>query len=88
MVAFSFISSYSISLGAPPPLIDGSETRFCVSCKCSVPSADSRSIFPSDDSLVLGSSSGASLAPLELPPSGIFLAPMSVELVGFFFLNI
>jgi len=84
--AFLFPSSSSISLGIFPPLIDGSETGFCVSSKRSVPSADSRSIFPNDDSSVLGSSFGASLASLELPHGGFFPAPMSVELVwGFVF---
>jgi len=80
VVAFSFLSSSAISLGAPPPLIDGSKTGFFVSSKCLVPSTDSHSICPSVDSSVLGSSSGASLASLELPPGGIF--PVSVELIG------
>jgi hypothetical protein len=73
----AFSSSSAILLGVPPPLMDGSETWFCVS-----PSADSRSICPNTDSSVLGSSSRASLAPLELFPVGMFPAPVSVELVG------
>ena len=69
----TFPSSYSI------PLIDGLETGFSVSPKCS---ADSRSACPNTDSFVLGSPSGASLTPLEFSPSGIFPAPVSVGLVG------
>ena len=69
----AFPSSYAI------PLIDGSKTRFCVSSKCS---ADSHSACPNADSSILGSSSGASLAPLWLYPSGIFPTPVSVGLVG------
>jgi hypothetical protein len=61
------------------PLIDGSETRFCVSPERSV---DSRSAHPNVDSFVLGSSSRALLAPLELSLGGIFSAPVSVGLVG------
>ena len=73
MVAFSFPSYSAISLGILPPLIDGSGTGFCVSSKCLVPSADSRYIYPNTDSSVLGPSSGASLASLELPPVESFL---------------
>jgi hypothetical protein len=69
----TFPSSSSI------PLIDGLETGFYVSPKCST---DSRSSRPNVDSSILGSSSGASLAPLEFYPSGIFLTPVSVGLVG------
>jgi hypothetical protein len=72
----AFPSSYAI------PLIDGSETGFCVSPEHSV---DSRSTRSNVDSSVLGSSSGVSLAPLELSPGGIVPAPVSVGLVGFFF---
>jgi hypothetical protein len=61
------------------PLIDGLETGFCVSPECS---ADSRSACPNVDSSVLGSSSRALLAPLELSPGGIFPAPVSIGLVG------
>jgi hypothetical protein len=61
------------------PLIDGSETGFCVSPKHS---ADSRYARPNVDSSILGSSSRASLAPLELSPGGIFPTPVSVGLVG------
>jgi hypothetical protein len=61
------------------PLIDGPETGFCVSPERSI---DSHSACPNVDSSVLGSSSGASLAPLELSPGGIFPAPVSVGLVG------
>jgi hypothetical protein len=57
--------------------MDGSETGFCVSLL-----ADSHFVFPNIDSSVLGSSSGASLAPFELSPVGIFPAPVSVGLVG------
>jgi hypothetical protein len=60
-------------------LMDGSETRFFVSPKCSV---DSRSACPNTDSSVLGSPSRASLAPLEFSIGGIFPAPVSVGLVG------
>jgi hypothetical protein len=67
------------------PLIDGSETRFCVSPERS---ADSRSARPNVDSSILGSSSRASMAPLELSPRGIFPAPVSVGLVGGLFLNL
>jgi hypothetical protein len=73
----TFSSSSAISLGVPPPLMDGSETRFCVS-----PSTDSHSVCSNTNSFILGSSFGASLAPLELYPIGIFPAPMSVRLVG------
>jgi hypothetical protein len=50
---------------------------FYVSPKCS---ADSHNT----DSFVLGSPSGASLAPLEFYVGGIFPAPVSVGLVGGF----
>ena len=50
-----------------------------MSPKCST---DSRYAHPNVDSSILGSPSGASLAPLEFPPGGIFLAPVSVGLVG------
>jgi hypothetical protein len=69
----SFPSSSAI------PLIDGSETRFCMSSECL---ANSRYGRLNVDSFVLGSSSGALLAPLELSPSGIFPAPVLVGLVG------
>jgi hypothetical protein len=67
------------------PLIDGSKTGFCVSHECL---ADSCSTRPNVDSSILGSSSGASMAPLEIYPSGSFPAPMSVGLVGGLFLNL
>ena len=67
------------------PLIDGLETGFCVSPERS---ADSRSVCPNADSSILGSSSGASLAPLEFSLGGIFPAPVSVGLVGGLFLNL
>jgi hypothetical protein len=60
-------------------LMDGSETGFFVSLKCS---ADSCSSYPNTDSFILGSPSGASLAPLEFFVGGIFPAPVSVGLVG------
>jgi hypothetical protein len=59
--------------------MDGLETRFYVSPKCS---ADSRSAYPNTDSSVLSSSSRASLAPLEFSVGVIFPTPMSVGLVG------
>jgi hypothetical protein len=52
------------------PLIDGSETGFCVSPEHS---ADSRYAHPNADSFVLGSSSGALLAPPELSLVEFFL---------------
>jgi hypothetical protein len=61
------------------PLIDGSETGFCSSPKRLV---DSHSAYPNVDSSILGSSSRALLAPLELPPGGIFPASVSVGLAG------
>jgi hypothetical protein len=86
VATFSFPFSSTILLGILPPLIDGLENGFCVSSKCSVSSANSRSIYPITDSSVLGPSSGASLDSLELPPGGICSEPMSVELVwGFVF---
>jgi hypothetical protein len=66
-------------------LMDGLETGFSVSPKCST---DSRSACPNTDSFVLGSPSGASLAPLEFSVGGIFPAPVSVGLVGGLFLNL
>ena len=60
-------------------LMDGSETGFFVSPKCS---ADSCSSCPNTDSSVLGSPSRASLAPLEFYVGGIFPAPVLVGLVG------
>jgi hypothetical protein len=66
-------------------LIDGSETGFFVSPKCST---DSRSAYPNIDSSVLGSPSGASLAPIEFSVGGIFPTPMSIGLVGGLFLNL
>jgi hypothetical protein len=76
----------SVSVAAFPSsfvilLMDGSETGFSVSPKCS---ADSRSAYPNTDSSILGCPSGASLAPLEFSVGGIFLAPVSVGLVGGF----
>jgi hypothetical protein len=65
----AFPSSSSI------PLIDGLETRFCVSPERS---ANSRSTYPNVDSSMLSSSYGALLAPFELSPGGIFLAPVLV----------
>jgi hypothetical protein len=59
--------------------MDGSETRFSVSPKCS---ADLHFAYPNTDSSVLGSPSGASLAPLEFSLDGIFPAPVPVGLVG------
>jgi hypothetical protein len=74
----------SVSVAAFPsssaiPLMDGSETGFSVSPKCS---ADSHSAHPNADSFVLGSTFGASLAPLEFSLGGIFPTPVSVGLVG------
>jgi hypothetical protein len=60
-------------------LMDGSETGFFVSPKCST---DSCSSCPNIDSSVLGSPHGASLAPLEFSIGGIFLATVSVGLEG------
>jgi hypothetical protein len=61
------------------PLIDGSETGFSVSPKCLL---DSHYAHPNVDSSVLGSPSGASLAPLKFSHGGIFPAPVLVGLVG------
>jgi hypothetical protein len=55
---------------------------------CPERSADSRSTHPNVDSSILGSSSGASLAPLEISLDGMFLAPVSVGLVRGVFLNL
>jgi hypothetical protein len=71
----TFPSSYSILL------MDGSDTRFSVSPKCST---DSCSSYPNTDSFVLGSPYRALLAPLEFSIGGIFPALVLVGLVGGF----
>ena len=76
----------SVSVAAFPSssailLMDGSETGFSVSPKCST---DSRFSCPNIDSFVLGSPSGASLAPPEFFVGEIFSAPVLVGLVGGF----
>jgi hypothetical protein len=81
LVSIVAFPSYSTIL-----LMDGSETGFSMSPKCS---ADSHSACLNTDSSVLGSPYGASPAPLEFSVGGIFPTPVLVGLVGgALFLNI